>query len=159
MPPRRAACPRPSAAEGASFVDHDSDGRRQLARMRHRKLDSPRADALRPGRGPALEKHTRLRTTPDLDLLPGEVDARTERLPDRLLCGEPAGVMLRRVRLRVAVLALGVGEAARLEVVSVARQSAPDPFDLDQIDADAHAVSGCARASRAVARSTTRFRR
>ena len=80
--------------------------------MRHRELDPARADrsaqaAVRP-----------LRWTPgfgrprDLDLLPGEVDARAECLPDRLLRGEPSGVMLRRIRLGVAVGELGSGEAA-----------------------------------------------
>jgi hypothetical protein len=49
--------------------------------------------------------------------------------------------VLGRVRLRVAVGALGRGEAAFAEPVAVARKRAPDPLDLDQVDADAHLYS------------------
>src|SRR5690349_12749772 len=110
--------------------------------MRHRQLDPPRPDALCPGRRAAREVDAGLRAPPDLDLLPGEVDAGAERLPDSLLRGEPAGVVLRRVRLGVAVGALRLGEAACLEVLAVPRQRAPDPLDLDQVDADTHAGQG-----------------
>src|SRR5205085_5947614 len=74
----------------------------------------------------------------DLDLLPREADADPERLPDRLLPGEATGVALRRVRARVAVGLLGRREAAVAEA-RVALERAPDPRDLDQVEADPHA--------------------
>src|SRR4029079_11226150 len=60
-----------------------------------------------------------------------------ERLADRLLAREPRRVVLRRIRLRVAVRALGVGEAALAET-RVALEGTRDPRDLDQVDADSH---------------------
>ena len=74
----------------------------------------------------------------DLDLLPRERarDAEAERLPDRLLAGEPARVALRRVRPGVAVRALGLGEAPLAKAL-VPRERAADPLDLDQVGADA----------------------
>ncbi len=109
--------------------------------MRHRELDPSRTDPGGPGSGPAAQVHTGLRPAPDLDLLPREVHAGAERLPDRLLRGEPAGVVLRRVGLRVAVGALGLGEAALLEVVAVPLECAADAVDLDQVDADSETLA------------------
>jgi hypothetical protein len=81
--------------------------------------------------------HAGLRAAADLDLLPREVDAGAERLSDRLLRREATRVVLRRVRLRVAVRPLGLGEAALLEAFAVAVERAADALDLDQVDADA----------------------
>src|SRR5262249_54559990 len=72
----------------------------------------------------------------DLDLLPREVDAAAERLPDRLLAREASGIALGRVFLRVAVRALRLREAALTEARALERF--PDPLDLDQVDADLH---------------------
>src|SRR5579872_273174 len=106
--------------------------------MRHRELDPSGADALRPARGAAAQVHAGLGPAADLDLLPGEMHARAERFADRLLGGEAPRVVLRRVRLRVAVDALRLGEAALLEPVAVPLERTPDPRDLDQVDADPH---------------------
>src|SRR5207248_4653382 len=65
-------------------------------------------------------------------------DADAQRLADRLLRSEATGVVLRRVRLRVAVGALVGGEAAFAEAVAVALQGAAYAFDLDQVEPDAH---------------------
>ena len=94
------------------------------------------ADALGERGRPAAQVDARLRAAADLDLAPGEVDAGAERLADRLLGGEPAGVVLGGVRLRVAVGPLGGGEAALAEAVAVALERAADALDLDQVDAD-----------------------
>src|SRR5581483_2066921 len=80
----------------------------------------------------------RLRPAAHLDLLPREVDTGTQRLPDGFLGCEAAGVVLRRIRLRVAVRALRLGEAALLERLAVAFERAANPLDLDQVDADLH---------------------
>src|SRR5690349_15807928 len=106
--------------------------------MRHRELDPAGADLLRPRRRATAQVDARLGPPAHLDLLPGEVDARAERLADRLLGGEAPGVMLRRIRLRVAVGDLARREAAVLETVTVPREREADPFDLDQVDAHAH---------------------
>src|SRR5689334_6259240 len=105
--------------------------------MGHRELDLPRANPLGPRLRLAAQRHARLRPARDLDLAPGEADARAERLADRLLAGEARSVVLRRVRLRVAVGALGLGEAALAEA-GVALQRAADARDLDQVDAHSH---------------------
>src|SRR3954451_68165 len=116
--------------------------------MRHRKLDSTRADVLRPRGRAAAQVHGRLRPPADLDLLPGEVDAGAERLPDRLLGREPPRIVLRRVRLAVAVRALQPRKAALRQACPVRLERAPDPLDLDQVDADAQpTLTRCARAS------------
>ena len=78
-----------------------------------------------------------LRATRDLDLAPRKVDARAERLPDRLLGREARRVVLGRVRLAVAVGALSVGKAALAEA-RIALERPRDPRDLDQVDANAH---------------------
>src|SRR5690349_19383669 len=106
--------------------------------MRHRELDLPRADPLRPRGSAAAQVHARLRPSAHLDLLPREVDAGAERLPDRLFRCEAAGVVLRRVRLRIAVRALGVRKAALLERVAMPLERTADPLDLDQVDSDFH---------------------
>src|SRR5579884_4322480 len=100
--------------------------------MGHREVDRGDADALRPGRDAPGEPHRRLRAPDDLDLLPGERprDAEAERLADGLLACEPAGVALGRVRPRLAVRLLRLGEAAVAEA-PVARERAPDALDLD----------------------------
>src|SRR5689334_15556290 len=106
--------------------------------MRHRELDRACADPLRERGGAAAQMHARLRTPAYLDLLPGEVDAGPERFPDRLLRRETARVVLRRIRLRVAVGALRLREAALLERVAVTLERTADPLDLDQVDSDLH---------------------
>src|SRR5262249_3550647 len=103
-----------------SLRHHHRNCRRQVAGVRHGELDPPRADPLGHLRRPAAQLHPRLGPADHLDLLPGEVDARPERLPHRLLCREPTRVVLGRVRLRVAVLPFRLGEAAGPEAVSVA---------------------------------------
>src|SRR4051794_30694866 len=105
--------------------------------MRHRELDRLDADLGRPRGGTAAEVDTRLRPPAQLDLLPREVDTRAERLADCLLRREPSCVVLRRVRLRVAVRDLRCGEASLLEGGAVAFEGTPDPLDLDQVDPDA----------------------
>ena len=77
---------------------HDGDRGRDLARVRHREVDRARADALGERRRPPRQPHARLRSADDLDLLPRESHAAAERLPDRLLAGEPSRVALRRAR-------------------------------------------------------------
>src|SRR5215468_9692606 len=112
--------------------------------MRHREVD--RADAER--RGPlgeaARETHRRLRTSDDLDLLPGKRPghAEAERLAHGLLSREAAGVALGRVPTRIAVGALSLGEAAVPEA-PVTGERAPDPLDLDQVGADVDAHEMC----------------
>src|SRR5206468_7581490 len=63
--------------------------------------------------------------------------ARAERFPDRLLRGEAARVVLRRVRLRIAVRALRLGEAPLLEALAVPLERRANALDLDQVDPDA----------------------
>src|SRR4029450_290409 len=67
----------------------------------------------------------------------GASDAESERLADRLLAGESSCVVLRRIRPRVAVGALGLGEAP-LTKGRIALEGAPNARDFDQIDADGH---------------------
>ena len=78
---------------------------------------SPTPSRARPLLEPPVKAHGRLRPAGDLDLPPREAPrhAEPERLADGLLAGEPRGVVLRRVRPRVAVRALGLREAARGE--------------------------------------------
>src|SRR5687767_11442988 len=106
--------------------------------MGHRELDSPGPHLLGEACRAPAQLHARFWPADDLDLLPGEVHAAAERLPDRLLRGEAARVVLRRVRLRVAVRLLRSGEAALAKAVAVAIERPPDTVDLDQVDADAH---------------------
>src|SRR5438876_918228 len=105
--------------------------------MRHRELDRARVHLLRPRGGATGEVDARLRPSADLDLLPREVDAAAERFADRLLAGESSRVVLRGIRLPVAVFALGRGEAALAEAGPLER--APYTLDLDQVDTDSHA--------------------
>src|SRR5689334_16055958 len=107
--------------------------------MRHRELDLPGPELRGAFRQPAGQPNRRLGSARDLDLEPREVDgdAEAERLADRLFAREPRGVVLSRVRTRVAVRLLGLGEAARPEA-RVARERPPDPVDLDQIHAYVH---------------------
>src|SRR5436190_7589873 len=112
--------------------------------MRHREVHRADAELGRPLGEAAGEAHRRLGPSDDLHLLPGERagDAEAERLADGLLAGEAAGVALRRVRARVAVGALRLGEAA-LAKARIAGERAPDPLDLDQVGADAYAHAMC----------------
>src|SRR5262249_303614 len=108
---------------------------------------------------PARQPDPRLRPTDDLDLLPREADAAAERLADCLLAGEARGVALSGMRTRVAVRALGVGEAALAKPVPCER--AADALDLDDVDADLHLrgtsrPSGPPRAWQGTARATRR---
>src|SRR5271154_2351238 len=134
-------------AARASFRNEFSvgDGRnshrlRELARVRHREIYRRGADGGSTRGEPPRQPHRRLRAPDDLDLLPRERarDAEPERLADRLLAGEATRVALRRVRPRVAVRALGLGETALAEPL-VARERTPDPLDLDQVGADTDA--------------------
>src|SRR5690242_18467196 len=91
-----------------------------------------RSDAARqPNRG--------LGPADDLDLLPRERarDAEAERLADRLLAGEAAGIALGRIRARVAVRLLRLGEAA-IAKARIALERTPDPRDLDEVCPDAN---------------------
>src|SRR6266508_3758667 len=109
--------------------DH-ADRRSELTRVRHRQIDRPGADLLGPGLRLPMQKNAGLRPAPDLDLAPREMNTRAERLTDRLFGRESAGVVLRGVRLRVAVGDLCCHEAALPDAgVPVERQ--PDPLDLD----------------------------
>src|SRR5215210_5522547 len=105
--------------------------------MRHRELDLSGADSLGTPLRLAAERGSPIQPPCDLDLAPGEAHARPERLADGLLAGEAGRVVLRRVRLRVAVRPLGIGEAALAEG-RVALEGPCDPRDLDQVDADSH---------------------
>ena len=55
----------------------------------------------------------------DLELVPAQPLGHAQRLQQRLLGGEARGEVLRRLRARAAVGALGVGEQARLEPLGV----------------------------------------
>src|SRR5438034_3540972 len=103
--------------------------------MRHRELDRTRAGTLGPRLRAAGERHAGFRSPRDLDLAPGEADAGAQRLPDRLLAGEAGSVVLRRVRPRVAVHALRLGEAA-LAKARIPLERSRNSRDLDQVDAD-----------------------
>src|SRR5437773_9765531 len=107
--------------------------------MGHREVDRARADALGPRLRAAGKPHRRLRPPGDLDVTPGKRagHAEAEGLADRLLPREPRRVVLRRVRPRVAVRALGLREAA-LAKARVPLERAGDALDLDRVDADFH---------------------
>src|SRR5579884_766064 len=124
----------------ASSRERDGHRGRELAGVRHRELDRRGPHLLRPRGGTAAQVHARLRPPAHLDLLPREVDARPERLADRLLRGESTGVVLGRVRLRVAVCALHLGEAALFERVAVTLERQADPLDLDQVYSNLHST-------------------
>src|SRR5262249_58481476 len=116
-----------------SGLDRHRDRGGQLARMGHADVDPSGAETLGRERRPARELHAGLRTAGDLDLLPGEVDAGPERLSDRFLRREPAGVVLRRVRLPVAVRLLCGGEAAIAGARPVALERPAGPPDLGPV--------------------------
>src|SRR5215211_5440529 len=124
--------------------------------MSHREVDPAGAGPAGPGADAARERDGRLGTARDLDVLPGERpgDAEAERLADGLLAGEAGGVVLSRVGPRLAVGALGLGEAALAEG-RVALERAPDPCDLDQVDADVHCDSSRSIQSGRCARELT----
>ena len=111
---------RPHLLGGVERLEHRRR-RRRRSRPRARASASSRgrsrrSRAARPrGLRPAREPDARLRPPDDLDLLPREADADAERLADRLLAGEAAGVALGRIRARVAVGLLRLGEAALAE--------------------------------------------
>src|SRR5581483_1346617 len=136
------------AYAAASYRERHGCG--ELPRVRHRELDLRHAETLRPRGRPAGQVHARLRAAADLDLLPREVHAGAERLPDRLLRGEAARVVLRRVRLRVAVRTLALGEAALLERIAVPRERAANAVDLDQVHADLHKLDSSQSGSCAI---------
>src|SRR5436305_15344601 len=102
--------------------------------MRHREIDRADTERGRPLGKPAGEPNRRLRPPGVLDLLPGECarNAEAECLADRLLACEAARVALRRIRARVAVGALRLGEAPLAEA-RVPRERPADPLDLDQV--------------------------
>jgi hypothetical protein len=118
------------------FLQDDRDRGCELARVRHRELDLPGADLRCPLGSATGEEDTGLRPSAHLDLLPREVDPGAERLADRFLGGEAACVVLRWIRLRVAVGPLCLREAPFLEALAVAGERAADSLDLDQVDAD-----------------------
>ena len=128
-----------SAVYSGSNIAGDGDRGGELLRVRHRQLDLAHAQPLGALAQSPGQPHRRLGPAGDLDLPPGEVDGDSEAecLADRLLAREPGRIMLGRVRPRVAVRALGIGEAARAEP-GVARERPPHALDLDQVDADAH---------------------
>src|SRR5688572_21783633 len=119
--------------------------------MRHREVDVAGSDTFGVGCGSSREAHAWLRAPDDLDLLPREPHAAAERLADRFLAGKPTGVALRRPGARVAVLALGVGEAALPEARAFERPL--DALDLDDVDSnlqtflhhDYPSIAGCRR--------------
>src|ERR671910_2061215 len=113
--------------------------------MRHREVDVAGSDTFGVGRGSSREAHAWLRAPDDLDLLPREPHAAAERLADRFLAGKTAGVALRRPGARVAVLALGVGEAALSEARAFERPL--DALDLDDVDSNLHGAQPPARSS------------
>src|SRR6266542_4083767 len=115
----------------------DGDGARELPRMRHREVDRTRTGAFGPDGDPPAQPHGRLGTSDDLDVEPGEgaCHAEAQRLPHGLLARESTGVRLGRVPPRLAVDALGLGEAALAEA-RIALERSADPVDLVQIDAD-----------------------
>jgi hypothetical protein len=104
--------------------------------MRDRELDLPRILRQRPLERPAAEHDAGPTGAEDLDLAPGEGDAGAKRLADRLLRGEAPGVVLGGPRGRVAVGALGLGEAACGEAPAVTLEGRRDPVDLDQVDSE-----------------------
>src|ERR671936_2620767 len=99
--------------------------------MRHREVDPARAHPLGPRLRAPGEQDAGLRPPRDLDLSPGEADARPECLPDCLLARETCRVVLRRVRPAVAVLALRLGEAALAEA-GIALERPSDQGDRDK---------------------------
>src|SRR4051812_36948884 len=99
--------------------------------MRHGQVDAAGAHPLGPCRRAAGQADARLWAARDLDLAPGERDAEPERLSDGLLPRKPGGEVLRRVRPREAVVALGLGEDA-LHEPWVANEGPRNPVDLDQ---------------------------
>src|SRR5688500_13460179 len=99
--------------------------------MRHREVDLPGADFFSPFLRPAGQRDPRLGPPADLDLAPGEENPGAERLADCLLRRKARGVVLGRVRPRVAVGLLFLREAAILEA-RVAGESSLDAADLDQ---------------------------
>src|SRR5205823_8260726 len=129
---------------------------RELAGVRHREVDPADAERRGPLGQAAREPDGGLRPPDDLDLLPGEGagDAEAERLADRLLAGEAAGIALRRVRARVAVRTLGLGETALAEAC-VAAERPPDPLDLDQVGPNAdHAMCSSSHSGRCAIEET-----
>ncbi len=64
-------------------------------------------------------------------------EARSNCLQNGLLCGEPAGKVLRRMLSTRAVMRLAAGESAIHETSSMVREKPRNPWDLDEIDADA----------------------
>src|SRR5262245_33602735 len=138
-PPRRASRQRCRAARARSPLlarRHDRDRRRDLAGVRHRKVDRASVHALGEGGGTTGETHARLRAPHDLDLFPGEVDPAAERFPHRLLAREAAGVALGRIGTGVAVLTLRLREAPLAEAGAL--EGLADALDLDDVDADLH---------------------
>ena len=129
--------------------DDDGNRGRELARVRHREIDragrrrAPPRRPRRPDRRTTAWAGRRSRSPARRSAS----DAEAERLADRLLAREAPRVALRRVRPRVAVRVLGLGEAAVAEP-GVAVERAPDAPDLDQVGADAD-QSGAPRAIRA----------
>jgi hypothetical protein len=110
--------------------------------VRHREVELARLVSPRPVGHATGEPHSRLGPAGDLDVEPGEGSrhAEPERLADRLLAGEASGVVLRRIRPRVAVVTLGLGEDSLAEG-RIALERAPDPADLDEVEADLHEPS------------------
>ena len=115
--PRQPASPPPCTAARSRLtprlpgVEDRADRRGQVLRVRHRQVDRAGADPL----GVGLRRPDRLTSgfgRPAISISRQvKLHAAAERLADRLLAGEPGRVVLGRVRPRVAVLALGLGEA------------------------------------------------
>src|SRR4051812_26640561 len=109
--------------------------------MSQREIDGPGAYSLGPLGHSSGEPHVRLGPAGDLDVLPSEGagDSKAEGLADRFLAREASRVVLRRIGPRLAVVALGLGEAA-LAKGCVAAQGDGDALDLDHVEADFHAA-------------------
>src|SRR4051795_8241670 len=124
--------------------------------MGHRQVDPAGSRPLRPRQHPAGEPDVRLGPSGDLHVAPREraSDPEAERLADRFLTGEARRVVLRRVWAGVAVRLLRVREAPVAEA-RISLERASDPFDLDQVGADGHAVDSRNEGTSAIESSTT----
>ena len=108
--------------------------------MRHREIHCPGSNSFGECKRAAREGHRRLGAPGDVDFEPGEVNTASKRLADSLLTRKASRIMLRRVRSRVAIGSLGLGEHT-LTKPRVALESASNPPNLDDVDANAHTPS------------------
>src|SRR3954451_23736792 len=97
---------------GSTLEEHDAGCTRHRVGVGQRDIDLPHADPLGIARCATGERHARLGRADDLDVLPREPDAAAERLAHCLLAAETRRVALRRIAPGLAVVLLGLGEAA-----------------------------------------------